>query len=221
MNTIMRAAAAVGMAGLLVGCATQAQQQYRAIATGNQAIVAKAAACDAEVYDAPEGASLRPHFPMNVRDATLQQLSDTSLATKQEIDAILLLYPRLQACRRATLEGFVNTMPGVVPMLAKTYSDNDDDVVLLIQGKLAWGEAVRRWRDRASAAQAAMLTEAQRVTAALEQSHEAELARRQAAIQAAGNALAQWGQAQQMNRPVFTNCLRFGYQGSMVNCTTY
>jgi hypothetical protein len=52
--------------------------------------------------------------------------------------------------------------------------------------------------------------EGQRITAGLERQHENELARRQAAV----NALARWSQTQQMidaaNRPVITNCTRFG-----------
>jgi hypothetical protein len=218
MNRVMRAMTVAGMAGLLLGCATQAQRQYQAIATGNQAIGAQAKACEAEVYNAPEAASLRPHFPMDLREATLTQLSDPSLATKPEIDAILLLYPRLQACQKAILEGLVNTMPGLVPILAKGYSEGDDDTILLIQRKLTWGDRIHRGRNRVIALQAAMLAEAQRVVAALEQSHEAELARRQAAVQAAAAALASYAQTQQvisnMNRPV--NCttmnIRPGFQ---------
>jgi hypothetical protein len=74
-------------------------------------------------------------------------------------------------------------------------------------------------------AQAQLVAEARRIEAGLEQSHEAELAQRQAAAQAAAAALAQYAQTQQiianMNRPTFTNCLRMGYQGNMLNCTTW
>jgi hypothetical protein len=220
MNTILRAATVVGMTGLLLGCATQAQRQYQAIATSNQAVGAETGACITAVCNAPEAVPLRPHFSFS-EAPTLQQLSDTSLATKPEIEAILLLYPRLQACRTPALQGLANTMPGVVPALAKASSDKDDAVILLIQRKLAWGEFVRHWRDMTGVAQAALLAEGQRITAALEQSHEAELAQRRAAIQAAGAALQQYGQAVQRSQTTFTNCMRFGYQGNMVNCTTY
>jgi hypothetical protein len=68
---------------------------------------------------------------------------------------------------------------------------------LLVQKKQSWGDFSKRRRDMALEAQAQVQTEARRIMAGLEQSHEAELARRQAAIQATSDALARWGQTQQ------------------------
>jgi phage terminase Nu1 subunit (DNA packaging protein) len=60
--------------------------------------------------------------------------------------------------------------------------------------------------------------EERRIVSGLERSHEAELARRQAAAQA----IAQWAQTQQvinaMNRPVTTNCTNLG--SGIVNCVS-
>jgi hypothetical protein len=65
----------------------------------------------------------------------------------------------------------------------------------------------------------AILRQAQHVTAGLEQQHEAELARRQAAV----DAMARAAQTQQLinavNRPVMTNCTNLG--SGMVYCTSY
>jgi hypothetical protein len=76
---------------------------------------------------------------------------------------------------------------------------------------------VRRGRDRLLALQSALSVEGQRITGGLEQQHEAELARRQAAL----DALARWAQTQQvinaMNRPVITNCMNLG---TMTNCVS-
>jgi hypothetical protein len=225
MNGFMRAFALVSLPLALFGCATAAQRQYQAISTGNQAIATQAKACLEQYYNAPEAAILRPHAPMDVRQATLLQLSDQSFATKAEADAILTIYPRLQACRQAVLNGLQNTVPSIIPILAKDFAEADDDTIALLQRKVTWGEHVRRRRDLVLALQSALQVESQRITAALEASHEAELAQRQEAIQSAGAALQQWSQTQQvisnMNRTTFTNCMRFGYQGNMVNCTTY
>jgi hypothetical protein len=209
---------AVAMTTLLAGCATGAQQQYRAMVSGNQTVAAQAKACAAQAYNSPEMAIVRPHFPLDPREATLAQLSDQSFATKQEIEAILAVYPQLQACRKGMLEGIQKTTPSVVPMLAKEFAAADDDTILLVQRKMAWGDRVRRGRDRLVATQAELSAEGQRITAGLEQQHEAELARRQAAL----DALARWAQTQQvinaMNRPVMTNCMSLG--SDMVNCTS-
>src|SRR5205814_8592854 len=114
-------------------------------------------------------ASIRQHFPLDRRDATLAQLSDQSLATKPEIAAVLALHPRLQACRKAALDGLLNTVPSVVPILVKEIAEGDNDTIALIQRKMTWGERVRRGRDRVIALQAGLQAEGQRITAGLEQ----------------------------------------------------
>jgi hypothetical protein len=210
-----KAGVALLLAGLLGGCATAAQRQYQAMATGNLAILAQAQNCTTEVYNSPDAASIRSHSPIDPREATLAQLSDQSLPNKQEIAAVLVLHPRLQACRKAILDGLLNTTPSVIPILTKEYAGADDDTIAFVQRKMSWGERVKRARDRLIGLQASLEAEQQRIIAGLERSHEAELARRQAAT----NAISQWAQTQQvinaMNRPVFTNCTGMG---SMVNC---
>ena len=212
------AAIAVLTAGLLAGCTTAAQRQYQAMATGNREIIAQIKSCGTEVYNAPEAAVLRPHSPLDVREATLAQLSDQSLPTKQEVAAVLALHPRAQACRKAALDGLLSTTPSVVPILAKEFAAGDDDTIAFVQRKLPWGERLRRGRDRILALQAVLQAEERRIVSGLERSHEAELARRQAAAQA----IAQWAQTQQvinaMNRPVTTNCTNLG--SGIVNCVS-
>jgi hypothetical protein len=207
----------IACAFLLAGCATAAQRQYQAIVTGNKALGDEAKACTAAVYNAPEAAPLRPHVPLDAREATLAQLSDPAFATGPEIAAIELLHPRVKACQKAVLDGLANTTPGAVPILARAYSANDDDTILLIQRKLSWGDRVKRGRDRALATQEALQAEGQRIVSGLEHQHEAEIAQRQRAAEA----LAQWAQTQQLinaaNRPVITNCNQFG---NMLNCTS-
>src|SRR5262249_48400354 len=97
----------------------------------------------------------------------------------------------------------------------------EDSLIDLIQKKQSWGAHVRRVRDATIEGTAELQAEAQRITTGLQQSHEAELAQRQAAAQAAAAALAQYAQTQQiianMNRPVFTNCFQIS---NMLDCTT-
>jgi hypothetical protein len=188
------------------------------MASGNREIIAQAKSCGSEAYNAPEAAILRPHFPLDVREATLVQLFDQTLATKQEIAAVLTLHPRIQVCRKVILDGLQSTTPSVVPILPKEYAAADDDTIALVQRKLPWGERVRRGRDRLLALQVEIQAEERRIVAGLGRSHEAELARRQAAAQA----IAQWAQTQQainaMSRPVTTNCMNLG--SGIVNCVS-
>jgi len=82
---------------------------------------------------------------------------------------------------------------------------------------MLWGDFTKRRRDRALAAQVEIHSESQRIAGGLEQQHQSELARRQAAL----NAISQWAQTQQMinamNRPVMTNCTRLG---AFTSCTS-
>jgi hypothetical protein len=222
MNTFMRSVTVAAMAGLLLGCATAAQRQYQAMGTNTQAVVGGFKSCVAALYSVPEAAPLRPHIPRDVRDLTLAQLSDRSFTTNEENNAIFLLYPRLQQCQKTYLDGLSEAIPSFVPILSTEYIKNEDSVLLLVQRKQSWGDFSKRRRDMELEAQAQLQTEVRRIVAGLEQSHEAELARRQAAIQATSDALARWGQTQQiisnMNRGLncTTMAIRPGF--STTNC---
>jgi len=187
------------------------------MATGNTALIEQLRTCGTELYNSPEAAVLRQHSPSDAREATLSQLADQSLPTRQEIASIMAVHARAQTCRKALLDGLVNTTPTVVPVLAKAFAAAEDDTIAFAQRRISWGERTRRSRDRIIALQAAIQGEEGRIVSGLEQSHQAELARRQEAL----NALSQWAQTQQMinamNRPVFTNCSRVG---SFTNCVS-
>jgi hypothetical protein len=225
MMTVWRALSVAGVAVILAGCATAAQRQYQAMATNNRSAVQEFQACAETVYNSPDYAPLRRHVPFTVTDATLEQLSDNSFATDNEIRLILEAHPKIQACRQQALDRVTQSTPSLAAILATLYAKGDDSLIQLISKRRTWGEHTRQVRDLAIEGRSELTAEAQRVTAELQQSHEAELAQRQAAAQAATAALAQYAQTQQiianMNRPTFTNCLRMGYQGNMLNCTTW
>jgi hypothetical protein len=202
---------------LLSGCATQAQRQYQAAATNNKEIAAQFISCTTAVANAPEAEPIRGHVPIKATDATLVQLSDSAMANKVEIAAILVLHPRIQECQRALLNGLLGSTPSFVPILTASYNKGEDDVLMLVQHKLTWGEYNKRRRDRATEIQAEIQSASQQLVGGLQHQHEAELAQRQRAAEA----LAQWAQTQQMinavNRPIITNCNEFG---SMLNCVS-
>lgn len=213
-----RAAFSALMVALLFGCQTAAQHQFEAMKSGNEAAIAQSKACNTAVYDSPESASLRLHLPQNVNDATLQQLSDSSMVTPAEWQAILATHPKFQQCRKALLEALMSSEPGAVPILAASYNEIEDDLLALSDHKLTWGQYIRRARDRVTKTQASLQAEDRRVIAGLQQEHEAEIAQRQRAAEA----LAAWAQTQEMinaaNRPVITNC---NGVGNTVNCVSH
>jgi hypothetical protein len=207
-GTARRAASVFLMAALLAGCATAAQKQYQAIASNNRSAAQDLQACAIALYESPESAPLRRHAPLKATDATLEQLSDNSLATDDEIRVILENHPKMQACRKEALDRISQSTPTLVPIMLVVMTKGEDSLIDLIQKKQSWGAHVRRVRDAVIAGNVELQAEGQRITAALQQSHEAELARRQAAAQAAAAAFAQYAQTQQiisrMNQPV--NC---------------
>jgi hypothetical protein len=112
-----------GSIGLFLGgCATQAQRQYQAIVTNDKAASEKVAACAAAVYNSPDAAVLRSHMPLKATDATLQQMSDTSVVGDQEINAIFVTHPRVQECRKAYLADISQSTPSLVPIYVTFYN---------------------------------------------------------------------------------------------------
>jgi hypothetical protein len=206
---------------LLAGCATAAQRQYQAMATGNRAAAQDLQDCVVALYDSPDFAPLRAHFALPPASPTLEQLSDSNRATDGEIRLLLEAHPRIQACRQQALDRVTQSTPSLAAILATLYAKSDDSLIQLISKRQSWGEHTKLTRDLAIEGRSELTAEAQRITSELQQSHEAELAQRQAAAQAAADAFAQYAQTQQiisnMNRPVFTNCLR---TGNMLNCAT-
>jgi hypothetical protein len=212
---------AIVVGTLLTGCATQAQRQSQVIQTNTQTTVVQFQACVTALYNSSDMESLRAHIPLDVRQATLQQLTDPSKVSDVEIGAIYVVQPRYQECRQAMLDGLSVTTPTLIPIMVSSIDRTDDSLIDLIQRKISWGEHVRRRKEVAADLQRDITAEGQRIAAGLQQSHEAELARRQAVA----DALARYAQTQALinsmnnaaNRPVLTNCTRVG---NTVNCVT-
>lgn len=204
MNTIIRAMTIAAMASLLFGCGTGAQRQYQAMTVNNQGAVQRLTACSMETYNSPEFAPLRAHIPLSVANATLEQLSDRSFATGEEIRIILATHPRFQECRKAALTQIAQTTPTIVPIMLGLINKSEESLVDLIQKKQSWGDHVRRVKAATTDSTTQFVAEIRHIQGGLEQSHEAELARRQAAF----DALGRWGESLQsmsnMNRGI--NC---------------
>jgi hypothetical protein len=218
MKFVILCVGAVLLTIFLGGCETQAQRQFQAIRTGNQQSSARLETCTSAVFNSAENAPLRPHAPYRITDLTLQQLSDVSLATAAEIQAIYVTHPKIQECRREFLDSMVHSEPSLVPIYTSLYAKQEDQLIALIQHKNAWGDYVRHVRDLVIEARAGTQAENRRVVTGLQQEHQTEMAQRQQAAEA----FAAWAQTQQLinaaNRPVITNCNGFG---SSINCISH
>jgi hypothetical protein len=171
MIWIDRLAISLAIAVLLASCGTPAQRQFQAIATNTQTTDQQLIACGTAVYNSPEATSLRPHVPLDSRQASLVQLVDPSYATPEETAAILTVHPRLRACQQQAVDSIAQSMPGLVSIISQAYAEGDNDAVSLTQKKLTWGQFTARRRDRAIATQAAIIAEQGRVAGRLQQQH--------------------------------------------------
>jgi len=154
----------------------------------------------------------------------LAQISDPNYPNPEEIAAILAGHPRLKACQQQALDGVVRSTPRLVPVLSQAYAEGDNDTVLLTQRKLTWGQSNTRRRDRALTMQAAIIAEADRVTAGLQQQHALQ---QQQQIEAQQQLLGTAAYLDAISRPsrlppgayqlpgsgiMNTNCTRYGNQ---------
>jgi hypothetical protein len=162
---------ALAAAGLLLGCATAAQRQLQTVAVNFRTTAAESEGCIAAIYNSPELEPLRRDLPLNPENATLAQLANQSLVSDEEIRIITTNYPRLQACRQATINRLAQATPTFAPIFAKMFVTNDNNLVFLVQRKLRWGEFLQRLRDATIAARTELSAEGQRMVAGLEAEH--------------------------------------------------
>ena len=218
---LFKIAAGVG-AILLAGCATQAQLDGRHIDEVMNAARAQGENCMSGI---PIDAQVRQHYPDDLRLATLAQLTDPSKATAHEIDLLTATHDTSLPCRAA----YINTVNSVNPPLAALWASYfellDRNTVDLTQRKISWGEYVSNLQSLDDARKARHAEIMSQLIANLKAAHQQELAQRAAAAEAFSQSMmaAQQQQQQQqiinrMNRPVMTNCNRFGAQ---INCMSY
>jgi hypothetical protein len=111
--------------------------------------------CQQAVFNAPEFDPIRPHTPENVFQATAEQLSDTSLATDNEIRAILLLHPRSRVCYDKLLGALSQSVPSLAVSFARYLTEMQDSLVDLLQRKQGWGAHLQRGKASSIARRAA------------------------------------------------------------------
>ncbi len=172
-------------------------------------------ACAQSVYDSSEFEPLRAHIPLE-GSYSLEQLTDSHMATDEQIKAIYAEHPKMAACREQALNSLAQFTPTVVPILTSEWIRAEDSLIRLIEKKQTWGEYSTAIRADANESRSQLIAEGQRIGAELARSHEVELARRQAAAAA----IVQFAQTQQvinaMTRPVTTTCSAYANSSTCV-----
>jgi hypothetical protein len=147
-------------------------------------------------------------------------------ATPEEAAQVLALHQGyITPCRKLSLETAARINSAIVSVLASTYTKSDANYANLVTYRITWGEFVTQSAALLAQRNAELAEVGREIQRGLEQSHNAEVSRRQAAA----SALSTWAYQQQvliqnqqmintMNQPRMTNCQ---YVGRMLNCTSF
>jgi hypothetical protein len=172
-----------GICLLLVGCATAAQREAR----HNDEVTVRASAqlkvCKAAIFKEPENHILFKHM-VHGAQPTLAQLTDKAKATEEEIEAADRVQSETQECRESYLESIGSVTPSLVPMFVGEMEALDSIMLDLVERKITWGEYNKRVQVAIVDSREEVKEGYEQINAQLELSHEAELAQRQAAIDA-------------------------------------
>jgi len=146
--------------------------------------------CRSSVSGTPEYRSLAQHMPLvNVNEATLTQMTDTSLATRTDYYVIADWQRDIGACRTRLLEVIERTDPLYVPIVLTGWNNDDQVLVLLAKRKLTWGEAVMRLRVNRAETLTKVADQLAGSMAQLNQERQAALSRRASFINAVVGAM--------------------------------
>lgn len=214
---------AMTLAFIVAGCATQAQRVAEQAAQISQKATADAEACDARIAAMPETQAVMRNAPGGL--TSLQAQTNTAKATPAEVRDIFVLHNAIGECRKIRLEAAGQISPLLVAPMAERYAREDAAYAALVERKATWGEFFRA-REIARVETKRQYDEAVvTLQRGLQQSHSAELGRRQQAAYA----IQQWSYQQQVlsqqqqminaaTQPRTTNCR---YIGSQLSCTTF
>lgn len=208
----------------LAGCQTAAQLRVAEVEKEATASKASADICVRAVNSKAEFQTIFGHVS-KIGTPSLAQLADQSKISDTDLVTYLAWQEDLQPCRKARLESFRKIDGSVAEAFSDYLSEANVARIELIQRKINWGEFLTKMVGVDTRARTNMQAARQSMMSQLDQQHQQEIGRRAAmaaAISAASQQVQENNLRQQqinyLNRPVNTNCTRFGNQ---VNCTTY
>lgn len=224
-----------GLLAVLVlgGCGmTAAQQRVESIQNGvNSAQLSHNSCIDALRAD-PVLADFSSRYPEYESSAPSSQLDSPAMVTEDIRPVFAEAHRRVIACRQAYRRAMDAAYPEAGAVVAAEMAAIDRDWSAMVSGQITIGQAIRRANERDHQYQAQMAYVNNQVGANLQARHATELQNRAtaaAALSAAAVGMAAVAQAHQqayqqqqlinaINRPVITNCNRFG---SSVSCTSW
>jgi hypothetical protein len=125
----------------LTGCQSTPGQDADPII---RAAVTQFQQCWSTAYNLPEVETLHRHRPLDLRDATLEQLSDKSKVTPEDIRALNILHTKIQECRRPYIQVYDEVAPSLASLYESIWQKYDESLIDLIQRKISWSEYLKQ-----------------------------------------------------------------------------
>jgi hypothetical protein len=216
---------------VFTSCQTAAQRRTEVIHAGLKETVRLKTECDQNILKSldniktPAMNSIRTRL-VTKGTPTLEQLADKSKLTPKEIEALIITNNEFTRCRKVMIENTSKYVPALIPVIVRFYHNQDLIYADMIQRKITLGEANRKIFTEGEQFEQGIYEVLSNLAKELARTHREEISKRELALEAAQNALLEWGKTQQelvrsqqtINRPVMTNCQRIG---NSIYCTTY
>ena len=180
---------------LLISCQTMAQRQAASIRKNLADAGQNMMICFHNIEANPAYQGIAKHRPLKGdQSPSLEQLADEGVPNDEDIKAIIALHNENEHCRAQIIQSYWKTVPGLVPIVVQLYHSADLITVDLIQRKITWGEANKRRMTLVDDYKIKVQAWGAQLDRELAASHQAELAQRQAAL----DAVSQWAYQQQV-----------------------
>lgn len=173
---------------LLTDCSVSAQSEVQRAAANVAAASRVAQNCRSLIGGGGHYQQLANHIPLgSVFDATLSQMTDTSLADAEDVAALALWLDDLGKCRHQIVDISLRDFPTALPILVTAWNKDDEAFVLLATKKLAWGKAIMAIRTNRAEMLDALARQSLELSHQASAERQAELSRRVALFSALTN----------------------------------
>ena len=171
-----------------LGCATAPDAQSSKLLSDAIVIEREAVACNRSIASDARYRHLISLAPLvTPYQASVVQMTNTSLADDSEIRALIAWTQDMQKCRREVIGWVRQSSPISLALVLSAWADEDEVFVGVIQRKLSWGVAATRLRAIQIKLLSSLTDRAIQVDAQLNSAKQAELARRVAIFNAITN----------------------------------
>jgi hypothetical protein len=132
---------------LLSACSTSAEDAAKRQTDEFVAAARDEVACRNAVAAKPRYQLLATHLPLaTILDATLPQMTASSLANADDVATLELWLNDTRSCRKQLANEVIRVSPTSLGILATNWNNDDEAFVLLATRKAAWGKTIMKLR---------------------------------------------------------------------------